>query len=94
MRQSKAESPLHYAVLNVGARAAGKALGRGKGYLAARSAGKGSMPLWGQPGSGSLTIHPNGETSQAACKDGPQARWYMPGLAGAEACPHFSILLS
>ena len=68
--------------------------GRGKGYLAVRSAGKGSMPLWGQPRSGSLTIHPNGETSQAASEDSPHTQRGMPGLAGAEACPQFSILLS
>ena len=68
--------------------------GRGKGCLAVRSAGKGSLPVWGQPGSGSLTIHPNGETGQAASEGGPQALWGIPGLAGAEACPHFSILLS
>ena len=76
------------------ARAANAALDRGKGYLTVRSAGKGRIPLWGQPGTGSLTIHPNGETSQAASEDGPQARRCIPGLAGAEACPHFSILLS
>lgn len=52
------------------------------------------MPLWGEPGPGSITIHPNGETSQAAREDGPQTQWGSPGLAGAEACPHFSILLS
>ncbi len=84
---------------NAGARAAGKALDRGtrlggKGYLAVRSAGKVTMPPKGQPGTGSLTIHPNGETCQAASEGGPQARWGVPGLAGAEVCPHFSILLS
>ena len=52
------------------------------------------MPVWGQPGSGSLTIHTNGETSQAASEDGPQAQWGVPSLASAENRPHLSILLS
>ena len=51
------------------------------------------MPLWGQPGAGSIAIQPNGETCQAASEDGPQARWGTPGLASAELCAHFSILV-
>ncbi len=98
LRAYQAPAPPEAGTREATTAAAGAALDRGhdrgKGYLAVRSAGKGSTSLWGQPGSGSLTIHPKGETCQAASEGGPQARWGTPGLTGAEICPRLPILLS